>query len=163
MQIQWIEAGGSTYTITFMVPAESLKIEGQEGADTIEVRGLDSLFSADLQLYGYESGAPELMPDWRTDEIRFTGDALTHGGAVEVFADKIYVNDGVTISTLDSTDGLTGEGEDIVFRARRISTSELTNFLPLDVYLREAEIDIGANASLLAPASTCSRRPRTAT
>ena len=43
----------------------------------------------------------------------------------------------------------TGEGKDIVFRARRIYTSELTNFLPLDVYLREAEIDIGDNASLL--------------
>ena len=57
MQIQW----GSN-TLTFAVPAESLKIEAHEGADTIEVRGLDSLFSADLLLYGYESGAPELMP-----------------------------------------------------------------------------------------------------
>ena len=97
MQIRW----GSN-TLAFAVPAESLKIEAHEGADTIEVMSLDNLFSADLMLYGYESGAPEIIPDLSIDQVTFSGDAFTHGGAVEVFADKIYVNDGVTVSTLDS-------------------------------------------------------------
>ncbi len=138
---------GATYRFTadpFYL--KSLTVEAKWGADTIEVKSLDPVFSAKLFLYGNQGGDPALIPDLARDEVRFSGDTLTHGGYLEVFADKIFVNDNVTVSTL--ANGLTGDGEDIVFRARRINMTELTNISPLMVMVRDAEVNIGAGAKL---------------
>ncbi len=85
------------------LPIASLTIEANWGADTIEVRSLDGLFSADLRLYGNKGGDPLLtaiFPDLATDTVFFSGNAYTHGGMIEVFAESITVNAGVKLSTL---------------------------------------------------------------
>lgn len=142
---------GTTWTngsiFTFAVPTESLTIEGSYGADSITVMSLDSAFAAKLKLYGFEEGAPEFMPDSATDEVRFSGNTYTHGGGIQAFADRIYVDPGITVSTL--MDETTGEGDDIDFRARRINTTDIVNASPVMVSLRDVVVDIGDNAKLL--------------
>ncbi len=138
----------SGLTYTFIAPFDSLKIEANQGADTIEVKSLDPSFSAKLLLYGNKSGAPPYVPDLETDIIFFSGDTFTHGGYLEVFAESIAVNPGVKVSTLADPADLTSEGEDIVFRARRINTTDLTNLSPLMINIRDVEVNIGAGAEL---------------
>ena len=130
----------------FVAPAGSLKIQAKEGADTIEVKSLDPLFSADLLLYGNREGAPTGIPDLATDTILFSGNTYTDGGDIEAFAEAITVGDGVIIDTRPDT--LPGETGNITFRARRINITELTNLSPLMVNVRDVEISIGADAEL---------------
>ncbi|MDB5862130.1 MAG: repeat-containing protein, partial [Ramlibacter sp.] len=136
-------------TFFFDRPSKSLTIEGGGGGDTITVKSLDANFAADLLLYGNKSGAPALEPDINADVVRFEGDVYTKGGYLEVFADKIYVNAGKTLSTLTDQADLS-TGNDIVFRARRIGTTEIENLLPSGYLSKSVEIDVGANATIRA-------------
>lgn len=138
----------SSVVYQFIAPSESLKVEAKDGADTIEVKSLDPLFSADLLLYGNEGGAPPYFPDLQTDTIFFSGDTFTHGGLIEVFAESITVNPGVKVSTLTNPEDLNSEGGDIVFRARRFNTADLANLSPLMINTRDVEVNIGAGAEL---------------
>ncbi len=81
--------------------------------------------------------------------MRFAGDTLTHGGYLEVFADRILIDPGVTLSTLTDQNDLS-TGNDIVFRARRIGTPEIENLLPSGYLAKSVEIDVGAGATLRA-------------
>ena len=136
---------------SFNNPTQSLTIKAHGGADTITVRSVDSGFAAQLRLYGDKPGAPPIGTHILSgsDVVRFEGDTLTHGGYLEAFADRIYVNSGVTLSTLTDQNDL-ATGSDIVFRARRISTTEFENLLPSGKVSKRVAIGIGAGAKLLA-------------
>ncbi|MES2101762.1 MAG: LEPR-XLL domain-containing protein, partial [Pseudomonadota bacterium] len=140
---------GVTYTssLVFDTPTTSLTIEGGSGADTITVNSLDAGFAADLLLYGNKAGAPTIEPDAGHDIVTFADDVFTGGGYLEVFADEIKVRAGVTLSTRIDGDDLT-TANDIVFRARRIGTTEIENLLPSGYLSKSVDIDIGANAVL---------------
>ena len=127
---------------TFADPTGSLKVQGLSGADTIEVKSLDSLFSANLQLYGTaldSFGVP--LDGLAADNIVFSGNIDTHGGFLDAWAPNIQVNDGVHIAVGNN---------DIVLRSRRIGIAELENLSPLLATNRSVSIDIGQNASLTA-------------
>ena len=132
----------TTDALSFVVPADSLTIEANGGADEIEVISLDSTFAADLLIYDHfldEYGVPEDDP--YTDRVIFSGDIDTQGGFLDVWADCITVNDNVSIAVGDN---------DIVFRSRRIGTAELENLSPALGTSRSVSIDIGASAELSA-------------
>ena len=159
MQVQFVGLvmfDGTSFTTdpiySFTVPTDFLLVEGKHGADSIEVKSLDSAFSAALKVYGIEEGAPEFMPGSAKDEVRFSGNVYTHGGMLQTFADRIYVDAGVEISTLRDPLDPTSEGGDIDFRARRVNTTEFVNASPVMVSLRDVVVDIGAGAKLQAGA-----------
>ncbi|MCI0464745.1 MAG: hypothetical protein L0Z62_48090, partial [Gemmataceae bacterium] len=136
-------------SFTFNNPSASLTIEAGSGGDTITVASMDPGFAADLLLYGNTAGAPTLEPDAGQDLVRFQGDTLTHGGYLEVFADKIVIDANKTLSTLTDQNDLT-TGNDIVFRARRIGTTEIENLLPSGYLPKSVEIDVGAGVQIRA-------------
>lgn len=132
----------TTDVISFVVPADSLTIEANGGADEIEVKSLDNTFAADLLIYGHfldEYGIPE--DDVYTDSVIFSGDINTQGGFLDVWADCITVNANVKIAVGDN---------DIVFRSRRIGIAELENLSPVLGTSRSVAIDVGAGAELSA-------------
>ena len=138
---------GYDTSFTFANPTSSLTILGGLGGDHITVLSVDQNFAADLLLYGSKAGAPAPEPDAAHDVITFAGDTFTRGGYLEAFADDISVADGITVSTLaDQSDLATGN--DIVFRARRIGTTELENLLPSGYISKSVSITIGADAVL---------------
>ena len=63
------------------------------------------------------------MADDAKDEVRFSGDTYTHGGDLQAFADRIYVNPASSFRRSKTRDPYS-EGEDIDFRARRIDTTD---------------------------------------
>ncbi|HEY9239052.1 MAG TPA: hypothetical protein VIP10_09480, partial [Burkholderiaceae bacterium] len=135
----------------------SLTIITGAGGDTITVKSLDSLFQADLLLYGSKAGTPNPEADAAQDRIVFAGNVYTRGGYLEAFADDIVVEAGVTLSVLKNPALSAGkpiftEDEDnfIVFRARRIGTPEIENLLPSGYLQKGVSIDIGAHAKLYA-------------
>jgi len=120
---------------------DSLTIFGLAGADTIEVKSLDSTFVADLLIYGNEADSLGItVDDIFNDSVTFSGDIATNGGGIEVYADSVTVNKDVTLDA--------GAG-DIVFRARQIGDTTLENFLPAFGTDRNVSIDISEGASLL--------------
>src|SRR3954454_4893609 len=147
--LSFYNGAGYDHSLTFVNPSESLKISGGSGADTITVKSLDPGFAADLLLYGNKSGAPTIEPDAGQDVVRFQGNTYTGGGYLEVFADEIYIDPGVTLSTLTDQADL-DTGDDIVFRARRIGTPEIENLLPSGYLAKKTLIDVGAGATIRA-------------
>ncbi len=132
--------------LVFTNPADSLSIYGLDGRDHIEVASLDPLFSADLKIYGSRlpivaALAPVPEEDPYNDTVVFSGDIDLQGGFLDVWAETIRVEAGVTIAVGDN---------DIVFRARSTGIPELENLLPLYATFREVNIDIGAGATLSA-------------
>ncbi len=79
----------------------------------------------------------------------FEGNVYTGGGYLEVFADKIDISDDKIISTLTDQNDLES-GNDIVFRARRIGTTELENLMPSGYLSKTVEINVGARAEMRA-------------
>ncbi|HLL17492.1 MAG TPA: hypothetical protein VK439_01805, partial [Rubrivivax sp.] len=130
--------------VVFDNPADSLSIYGLSGADRIEIRSLDTLFSADLRVYG--SRMPPLaslaqvpQDDGFVDSVVISGNINTRGGFLDIWADNISVNPGVVVET--------GSG-DIVLRARMTGLADIENLLPVFGTARSVDIDIGANATL---------------
>ena len=142
---------GTSFSNSFVFanPTESLTIVGGTGADLITVQSIDPLFAASLLIYGRAPGAPALEPDVGQDVVRFEGDTNTRGALLEVFADRIQVADGVTLSTLADA-GNPASGNDIVFRARRVGTPEIENLLPAGFLSKSVGIDLGADSRLQA-------------
>ena len=145
MQVRFVGKNffdGSTTTsgFTFLAPADSLKIEGRGGSDSIEVKSLDSLFSADLLLYGSSlNGFGVPVDDPFVDSIVFSGSIDTHDGILDAWADKIEVGDFVHIDV---------GAQYINFRARLVGIAELENLLPAFGTSRDVSIDIGKGAQL---------------
>src|SRR5262249_30764097 len=136
------EISGTGETVQFVNPEESLIINGHKGADTITVDSLDPAFAAELHVFGNNGDAPELTPDVAVDHVEFTGSISTGDKLLEVFAENVKVDAGVTLDT--------GE-DDILFRARRIGTAELENLTPIaagDAFTKTVSIDVGTGATL---------------
>ena len=84
---------GYDHSLSFVNPSSSLTIEAGSGGDTITVKSLDPAFAADLLLYGNKAGAPTIEPDAGKDARPLRrATSCTHGGYLEVFADKIFVD-----------------------------------------------------------------------
>ena len=118
----------------------SLKIEGDAGTNSIEVKSLDSQFSGTLGLYGSvldSFGVP--VDDPFSDSITFSGDIDLQGGFLDAWADHITVNQNVHITAGD--DG-------IVFRPRQIGIGKLENLSPVLGTSRSVSIDIGKGADI---------------
>ena len=140
---------GYNTEFSFANPSSSLTIRGKAGGDTITVKSMDPGFAADLLLYGNTASTLMIAPDPGKDEIYFETDVYTGGGYLEVFADKINISDNKILSTLTDQNDLSS-GNDIVFRARRVGTTELENLLPSGYLSKSVEINVGAGANLLA-------------
>src|SRR5262249_25426602 len=98
--------------------------------------------AAELHVFGNNGDAPELTPDVAVDHVEFTGSISTGDKLLEVFAENVKVDAGVTLDT--------GE-DDILFRARRIGTAELENLTPIaagDAFTQTVSIDVGTGATL---------------
>ena len=118
----------------------SIDVQARLGADAITVASQITLGAGgELRLYGNLSGAPGLVDDLGHDSVLFASGVLTDGGLIEAFADSIVVAAG---QVLDAGDA------DIVFRARSIDSTDLSNFPPLGVALRDVEIVVQAGAQL---------------
>jgi hypothetical protein len=138
---------GASYIdgIDFLDPSESLSVYGLAGADRIDVRSLDAAFGADLRIYGSSMPAAGLaqvpLDDPYVDSVTISGSIATHGdgdfGLIDIWADDIKVNAGVTIDTGAS---------DVVLRARNLGLTDLENLLPVYATTRSVSIDIGAGA-----------------
>jgi hypothetical protein len=138
---------------SFANPTSSLTIEAGSGGDTITILSVDEDFAADLLIYGNKSGAPTIEPDAGHDVVIFAGNTFTRGGYLEVFADDIKVNNGVIVSTVpddEATTGVLANGNDIVFRARRIGTPEIENLLPAGYLSKSVSIEVGTGAVMRA-------------
>jgi hypothetical protein len=139
--------------VVFDNPADSLSVYGLSGADRIEIRSLDTLFSADLRVYG--SRMPQLASlaqvpedDGFVDSVVISGNINTRGGFLDIWADNITVNPGVVVDTVKP--GVVGDTHrgDIVLRARMTGLADIENLLPVFGTARSVDIDIGANATL---------------
>ena len=109
-----VTTGSTTREFIFANPTESLVIEGKEGTDTIRIESLDPGFNAYLGIFG--NAVTETLPNVNIDDpyvdtVTFTGDIDTGDGTLEVWADKISVDDHKSISV--------GDGF-ITFRARHL-------------------------------------------
>ncbi|EHJ10823.1 hypothetical protein CWATWH0003_4391t4, partial [Crocosphaera watsonii WH 0003] len=82
---------------TFNNPTNSLTIKLGGGDDSLTVESLDDAFSADLIISGDDNNLLNL--DDPGDSVTFVSDLYLNGGNLEVTAETITVNDGVTIST----------------------------------------------------------------
>ena len=125
-------------------PADSLSVYGLLGADRIDIRSLDAVFSADLRVYGSRmpllaSLAQVPEDDPFVDSVVISGSIDTQDGFLDIWADRIAVNPGVVVDT---------GGADIVLRARVTGLADLENLLPVLGTSREVDIDIGAGATL---------------
>ena len=122
---------------------QSLRIDAQDGSDTITVESLSDDYAASLILYGNRLQRNDpmypLMPedDPFPDSVRFSGNINL--GYLEVFADHISVDAGVHIDTGD---------ENIFFKSSVIGVATFENLLPVFATLRSVSVDIGAGAVL---------------
>ena len=125
-----------------------IDLQALTGHDVITVSALDAAFTKGIEIYGNHSGAPDIgAGDLFTDSVEFSGNLHSRGGLIQVFAEAIKVDAGVTLNTIDS---VSGAENDIVFRARRIVTADLVNLSPIYADVKSVDIDIGANAKLQA-------------
>ena len=138
-----VATGSTTREFIFANPTESLVIEGKEGTDTIRIESLDPGFNAYLGIFG--NAVTETLPNVNIDDpyvdtVTFTGDIDTGDGTLEVWADKISVDDHKSISV--------GDGF-ITFRARIFGIATLENLTPIAFGSnREVSIVIGEGAKL---------------
>jgi hypothetical protein len=141
-----VSRGGDLYQISGIQLSNlsSLTVLGLDGGDTINVASLPAAYGgadgADLLLYSDyldEYGLP--ADDIYIDHINFTGDIDLKGGFLDAWAERITVDPGVTIETVDN---------DIVLRARIIGNAQIENLLPAYGTNREVDISIGAGAEL---------------
>src|SRR3990167_5940804 len=134
--------GGFTTTdsLAFAVPADTLTIEGRDGNDSIEVKSLDSLFAADLLLYGSSLNSHGVPIDAiYSDTITFSGSINTGGGTLDAWAANIVVSNSVNIDV---------GGGYINFRSRDIGIAEVENLSPVFGTDRSVSIIIGQGAVL---------------
>lgn len=148
--VGWYDAttGSVTNRWQFTAPTASLLVEGDHGTDAITIQSLSSAWREGAALYVYGNIAdatflPVAVDDPWIDTVAFAGDVATGGGAIEVWAERIVVDPGVT---LDAADGY------ISFRARLIGLAFLENRLPVFVSDRSVSIAIGDGAVLEADA-----------
>lgn len=110
---------------TFNNPTNSLTIKLGGGDDSLTVESLDDAFSADLIISGDDNNLLNL--DDPGDSVTFVSDLYLNGGNLEVTAETITVNDGVTISTRQvASDHVSGDstGDSGVIRwARKLVPS----------------------------------------
>jgi hypothetical protein len=143
-----------TFTVTDTItlgPAQvtalqSLRIEGRDGHDTVTVESLAPGWAASLLIYGSRLPAVITLPpvpedDQFIDRVTFSGDINT-GGFVDVWADRITVDDNVHMVA-----------SDINLRARLVGLAQLENLIPLYGTHRLTSVDIGAGAQLTASGS----------
>jgi hypothetical protein len=149
---------GVTYedSATLPMPTGSLSLFGLAGGDNITIRSLGDSFQGDLLIYGNVDGFALSESDAASDNVIFDGNIYTNGGYLEAFGDNIEVTDGSILSTAirdplnPTAPGNLSDGNDIVFRARRISTPDLVNLTPVGYVPKSVEIRIGTGAKVYA-------------
>jgi len=139
-QITLRSDNGTFEHTTFNNPTSSLSINLGGGDDSLTIESLDSAFSADLTVTG----------DDGDDSVTFANDLFLNGGNLEITAETVTVNDGITISTRqvasDHVSGnSTGDSGNIYFIGDNPLTVDgaLVSSQPVET------ITIGDNAQLL--------------
>lgn len=155
MEISGTSGGVPMETVQFATPATALNIEAGDGNDSITVGSVAADFKANLGIYGKDAASqntPGAFPDTASDQVTFAGSIALHGGSLNVVAESITVNPGVTISTLPGLGALSApKSGDITLWARQLGTAELeaANPSPGIAETKTASITVGSGASIL--------------
>ena len=154
MEITGTSGGVPLESVQFATPSTALNIEGGAGNDSITVNSVAADFKANLGIYGDSAATqntPGAIPDTATDQVTFAGNIALHGGSLNVVAQTITVNPGVTISTLPGLGNLSApQSGDITLWARQLGTAELeaANPSPGIADTKTASISVGSGSGI---------------